>query len=250
LFQNFYELFDKMMNKLYFNNITQKYLSTETSTDLVPNPDYVPMAESGYNLTKDMVYYNDDNTKAIQDYSDAIKQAKVNIAALNPIEAEVSSIIKAAQDRRNQRLVGTLGLTLAQIQDKYKDCFAEENIQFYDADTVTNTGSTAVENCNDGIDNDMNGLIDAKDPACQSVIGTTNTGNTGTVLPSYYYEIKSCSGNQTYETGPYPIGTYSSGSRVQGATNAYYVVTNFGTSPITGITNIETTSTETLGCPQ
>jgi len=132
------------------------------------------MAESGYNLTKDMVYYNDDNTKAIQDYSDAIKQAKVNIAALNPIEAEVSSIIKAAQDRRNQRLVGTLGLTLAQIQDKYKDCFAEENIQFYDADTVTNTGSTAVENCNDGIDNDLNGLIDAQDPACQNLSATNN----------------------------------------------------------------------------
>ena len=99
-----------------------------------PNPDYIPMAVSGYNLTKDMMYYNDDNTKAIQDYKDAIKQAQVNIAALRPIEDQVSTIIKAAQDRRNQRLVGTLGLTLAQIQDKYKDCFAEENILNFSKD--------------------------------------------------------------------------------------------------------------------
>jgi len=166
LFPNFYEIFDKMMDKLYFKNITKMYLDTEVSIGINKNPDYVPMAQDGYNLTKDIVSQGDQIAKAIADYTEGIKQAKINIAKLNPIKNEVSAIIKAAQDRRNKLLVTKLGLPLAQIQTKYATCFAEENIQFYDADIISKAGNIVTENCTDGIDNDLNGLIDRQDPAC------------------------------------------------------------------------------------
>lgn len=170
LFQNFYDVFDKMMNKLYFKNITNMYLDTETSIGINKNPNYVPMAQDGYDMTKDIVYYNDEITKSTKDYTDSMVQAKINIAKLEPIKAEVSTIIKAAQDRRNNLLVTILGLPLATIQTQYATCFAEENIQFYDADALMNAGNTTVENCTDGLDNDLNGLIDKLDPACPGYV--------------------------------------------------------------------------------
>lgn len=107
-FQNFYEVFDNMMDSMYFSNITKKYKEYEnkslnTTTD--KNPAYIPMADSGLELTGNILYYSDEVTNALQTYKDAIKQANTNISKLEPIKAEVSGIIKAAQDRRNQKLL-------------------------------------------------------------------------------------------------------------------------------------------------
>ncbi|MFA6392779.1 MAG: hypothetical protein WCW54_01690 [Candidatus Paceibacterota bacterium] len=197
LFQNFYEVFDKMMNKVYFNNMTREYNDTETSIREIKNPSYVPMAQNGLDFTKDILYYNDQTSQKIQEYTDAVAQAKINIAKLQPIRDEVSGIIKAAQDRRDANLVKILNdeatrtggkvLTKAQYDAKYASCLQEEDIQVFDADGILGRGSKAEENCNDGIDNDLNGLTDAQDPACPnyvapSTVPKTNTTNTGNTL--------------------------------------------------------------------
>jgi hypothetical protein len=264
LFQNFYEVFDNTMNKVYFNNMTKEYLDTETSIGVNKNPAYIPMAQSGLDLTKNITYYNDDTTEAIQNYTDAINQAKINIAKLNPIKTAVSAIIKAAQDRRDARLLeilknesnrnGTPVLTAAQYKTKYAGCLDEENIQVFDADTITKASNTTAENCTDGIDNDLNGLADSADPACSNTntnnntTGITNTNLSTGTANNTYYKLMSCGDNQPYITGPYPNGTYNTGSKVQGSTNSYYVVTESGTTPIAGLTNIITSGTGLYGC--
>ncbi|MFA7000208.1 MAG: hypothetical protein WC241_03785 [Candidatus Paceibacterota bacterium] len=185
LFQNFYEVFDKMMNKVYFNNMTREYDDTETSIGIKKNPSYVPMAQSGLDLTKDMLFYNDQISQKTQDYTDAVAQAKINIAKLQPIRDEVSGIIKAAQERRDANLVKILNneaqrtggkvLTKAQYDAKYASCLAEEDIQVFDADGILGRGSKVEENCTDGIDNDLNGLTDANDPACPNYVAPNTT---------------------------------------------------------------------------
>lgn len=190
LFQNFYEVFDKMMDKIYFNNMTRVYNDTETSIGVDKNPAYVPMAQNGLDLTKDILYYNDDINAKKQDYTDAVAQAKINIAKLQPIRDEVSGIIQDAQKRRDDNLVKILNdeavrtggkvLTKAQYDKKYASCLLEEDIQVFDADGIIGRGSKVVENCNDDIDNDLNGLTDANDPACKNIgTGTTMIPNTG-----------------------------------------------------------------------
>jgi len=206
MFNNFYEYFDKMMNTLYFKNVTQKYIENElTPIDTSPgskdeNPSYMPMSQAGYDLTKDILFYNDEISKSTKNYTDNIAQAKINIAKLEVIKAEVSKIILAAQDRRDARLVdilkkestdnGTPLLTPAQYKTKYAECLDEENIQVYDADTISNM-NLDTERCFDGIDNDLNGLIDAKDPACKGAIPP------GPVVPVYRCVTGSSTTNET-----------------------------------------------------
>lgn len=215
LFQNFYAIFDKMMDEVYFKKMTSKYLEYENksiNTEEDQNPAYVPMAESGFELTRNMFYYNEDITKAINDYTESINQAKINISKLDPIKARVSAIITKAQERRNKELLGAANKdivdrlseckntqercdnqiknpqkcqidynnctakaikevgrvkTLDDIKREYKVCLDEENIQFYDADTITNFGSEDGERCANNIDDDLDGLLDRKDPDCE-----------------------------------------------------------------------------------
>jgi hypothetical protein len=191
LFQNFYDVFDKMMDQHYFKNMTSMYLDTETSIGETKNPSYMPMAESGLDLTKNINYYNDDITKVTQEYKDAIAQAKINIAKLEPIKAEVSQIIQAAQARRDANLLlqinkvsQTSGVTLtaAQYKAKYAECLSEEDIKVFDVDQIT-SGNNNTENCRNGIDDDLNGLVDAQDPACNSVLGNTQSQGNGSTDP-------------------------------------------------------------------
>ncbi|MCX6754122.1 MAG: hypothetical protein NTV03_03660 [Candidatus Nomurabacteria bacterium] len=180
LFQNFYDVFDKMMNKIYFNNMTRQYNDTETSIGVDKNPAYVPMAQGGLDLTKDILYYNDETNQKITDYTNAIAQAKINIAKLQPIRDEVSGIIADAQKRRDDNLIKILNaeavktggkvLTATEYKTKYASCLTEENIDVFDADGIIGKGSKAKENCTDGIDNDLNGLADAQDPACKGIL--------------------------------------------------------------------------------
>jgi len=153
---------------LYYNKMENKYLTTEKSSDSTLNPSYVEMAASGFDFVKNITNYNDDIAKSTQDYKDGISQANINIAKLEPIQKKVSTIIAAAQARRNNTLVEKLGLSLAEIQSKYKDCFAEENNQFYDTEIVSTESS--YERCTNGYDDDLNGLTDSADPACASVL--------------------------------------------------------------------------------
>ena len=101
----------------------------------------------------------------------------------------------------------------------------------------------------------MNGLTDANDPACSAtnnngnVTGTTTNNNPNTTgsTTNVYYRLMSCSDNQPYMTGPYPAGTYSTGSKVEGATNSYYIVTESGISELTNLPQIATSGTGSYG---
>jgi len=191
-FQNFYEIFDNLINSHYYKKMTSQYLESEDKAITLPvydaagnitkkgdlNPSYVPMAQTGLDLVKDMSTYDEDISKAKQDYLDAMTQAKVNISKLEIIKTEVSKIIVAAQKRRDENLVkilakeskdnGTAELSPAAYKTKYASCLNEENIQVYDADTITNM-NLDTERCFNGIDDDLNGLIDGADPACKGV---------------------------------------------------------------------------------
>jgi hypothetical protein len=106
MFGDFYANFGKKMNDLYFNNMTSKYREYESDTKPTENnPEYIPMAINGLDLTKNMLFYNDDISKVTEDYATSINLTKVNITKLEPIKTEVSQIILAAQARRDARLL-------------------------------------------------------------------------------------------------------------------------------------------------
>jgi len=138
------------------------------------------MATEGLDITKDIVSYNDDIVTTANSYKDAIIKANSNISQLNAIKDKVSAIIKVAQARRDVHLLEILkgadyaGMTDAQAkaayEKKYKDCFAEERIVYYDDLSIMGAPIDETNRCNDGLDNDLNGLVDSADPACKNYV--------------------------------------------------------------------------------
>jgi hypothetical protein len=92
----------------------------------------------------------------------------------------------------------------------------------------------------------------------KGVYSDTNTNTTTSTTPEpappapvvlYYYLLTKCVYNGTsYYTGPLPAGTFSSGNRVEGGTNIFYVVSGSGTTIPSG-THIDVTNTGQMGCP-
>jgi len=212
----FYKDYNEKVFKGIYSTMTQEFEKKEHTEVLAENPKYVPMAQEGYNLTKDIVNYDADLTAAAEDYNNAVIQSESNTLKLNKIKSEVSKIILAAQDRRNIRILEILGkipnkceaartsctkdgqtcideynkcvqdetsgvrdLTkvedfkkiyakeLADFQTKYKSCLEQENIDYFDTSDIMN--DPYIEDgarCNDRRDNDLDGLIDSKDPDC------------------------------------------------------------------------------------
>jgi len=165
------EIFDGVYGKM-----RSEFNEKENTSDVTKNSAYVPMIEDGYAITKDMVSRNDDLNTEIQDYRDAIIQAESNTGKLNTIKGQVSAIIKAAQDRRDILLLADLNkqnatsgtsITMAKYKEQYAACFDEEDILYYDYNKIITDNSVEAERCNDNIDNDLDGLIDSKDPDCK-----------------------------------------------------------------------------------
>lgn len=172
LFTNFFEVFDKMMNVKYYNNITKQYFENEATTIKTKNPDYIPMAEMGLSYVKNIAYYDEVTEETIEEYKNAILETQTNIAKLESIKNKVSAIITEAQNTRNQKLKDKAdkeGLTLDKYLEKYASCMAEENISFFDIDDIMVSTGTKEERCNDGIDNDLDRLVDKDDPDCVGV---------------------------------------------------------------------------------
>ena len=183
---SFVKKYDVEMNKIYYTPMKTQFLQSEDTPDLKENPIYVPMSTTGLNIVKDISNYNSDLTTATQNYNADVIEANSNIYKLTKIKDQVSIIIAAAQKRRNDRFLQILNeestmtngpiLTEAEYKEKYKSCLEEEQIVYYDENAIMNdTGGSAVERCIDGIDNDLNGLIDMKDPACNKK-PVTDTG--------------------------------------------------------------------------
>lgn len=281
MFNNFYEVFDKMMDTTYFANMTREYNETEDSTTRTLNPSYIPMAEEGLSLTRDIVTYDEDITAVMNQYRSDISQAKTNIGKLEAIKKEVSNIIKAAQDRRDANLIkqvnelneqaiqackdeeqacmenengavacsalynqclekaGTDGniLTPAEYKVKYAVCLDEEDILYYDESDIMN--DSVGERCNNNLDDDLDGLIDSRDPDCQGNGGSTGNNNSGicsvassSISPntyndpgsgdecSYYTTQNSCNGSTYTRDG------MTGGSPVLTTYNCQWYVTN------------------------
>jgi hypothetical protein len=233
MFNNFYEVFDKMMNTTYFSNMTREYNETEDSTTRTLNSSYIPMAEEGLSLTRDIVAYDEDITAVMNQYRSDISQAKANIGKLEAIKKQVSIIIKTAQDRRDANLVKILEeetkrkclaesddcmnrinvssevnqddlgeyclakriacekdiMTEAEYKTEYAECLEEEDILYYDESDIMN--DSVGERCNNNLDDDLDGLIDRKDPDCQKT----------TIIEAH------CESNPNYQTSKVIYGS-------------------------------------------
>ena len=215
-FKDFYRLADIMFKKLFGRDgfIQKEFFEKENSSELIPNPSFIPMAEEGLKITRNIISYDENIKTARTNYKDAIAQANSNIHKMNAIKAKVSIIIKAAQDRRDANLIKIINeqtlkecndkyvrcmstgyglspeeasrtgergqlcsakkqiceadkLTPEEYKEKYKECLKEEDILYYDDTGIMNMGEG--ERCYDEFDNDLDGLIDMKDPDCQGV---------------------------------------------------------------------------------
>lgn len=174
------------------------------SDKTIDNPYYLPMAQEGLNITKNITSYSEDIYNTTQKYQDDIVQAEANTAKLMQIREYVSVIIQAAQARRDAKLLAYLNenkeaacavqeqqclqnggkfipchtayenctyevMTMTKYKQIYKDCLEEENIVYYDdLEIMEGTGVEELR-CNDNLDNDMDGLTDQADPDCSGM---------------------------------------------------------------------------------
>ncbi len=178
----FYDVYTQYIDKTYgANSLMQtQFFQREDTPDRIPNKAWLPMASEGLDITKNIVSYNDDIITTANDYKDSVIKANANISSLNEIKDKVGAIIKAAQARRDAKLLETLKqeaidsngpiLTLAQYKLKYAGCLAEEQIVYYDDFSIMGIPSSEADRCHDDLDNDLNGLVDDLDPACKNYV--------------------------------------------------------------------------------
>jgi hypothetical protein len=68
-------------------------------------------------------------------------------------------------------------ITEKEYQTKYASCFEEENIHYYDDQEIMNYQGDETLRCSDKLDNDLDGLVDSKDPDCAGGTGGAGSGN-------------------------------------------------------------------------
>lgn len=181
----------------------RQYLEREDTYALTPNPSYLAMSSEGLNITKDIVSYNDKTSELIGQYKSDIIDANTNIKKLELIKDQVSAIIVAAQKRRDENRTKILedynknnntNITPAQ----YNECIKEEKVSFYEDTDIFNKFNGGAERCTDGIDNDLDGLIDSKDPDCSGV-NICSTVNVDPSCPTDNYDnIPTDTGNTIF----------------------------------------------------
>jgi len=161
------------INKIYGpNSLMQKeFLENESTNELTLNPAFLEVSKPGLNITKDITSYNDTIKEATDTYTEDIVTANINIKKLNLIKDRVSQIIVDAQKRRDvnrERIIKEYNETNNTniTRAEYDKCAKEENVSFYEDTEVLKSGTTGTERCSDGIDNDLDGLVDAQDPDC------------------------------------------------------------------------------------
>ena len=176
----FYDAYSEYFNKTYGprSPMQTQYLQHENVATLANNPAWLPMASEGLDITRNIQSYNDDIVENADEYRDTIVKTNANINSLTLIKKEVSTIIKAAQLRRDAHLQEILAeeaarnntpvLTPAQYREKYDSCFKEEDISVYDDLDIVDIPTDETTRCSDNLDNDLDGLIDGLDPDCPS----------------------------------------------------------------------------------
>lgn len=184
---SFREKYTEIINGVYGPGglIQTPTFMKENTEELEKNTAYLAVAEVATPITQNITQYDEDIKNLIQEYKDGIIQANSNIYKLQGIKDKVSTIIKAAQARRDSKMIEILNneakrtggkvLTIEEYKDKYADCLEEEDIVFYDDLEIMRNTTSEAERCTDGLDNDLDGLTDSRDPDC---VGTavTNSG--------------------------------------------------------------------------
>jgi len=214
--KTFYTEYNTKVFEGIYGTMRKETLENELTLDETKNPAYLPMVEDGYSMTKGMSATSEEIDIAGEDYRDAIVTAKLNAAKLNTIMVEVSNIIKAAQARRDndpkfqEKIkeyfettdLATAKSRYAQFKIDNPTCFREEDISYYSSnDIIVNNGSESGR-CRDNLDNDLDGLIDSKDPDCKVPPPTTTTNtNTGEVIPTV--SLHGCMVDEKREAIPY-----------------------------------------------
>ncbi|MCX6754577.1 MAG: hypothetical protein NTU81_01980 [Candidatus Nomurabacteria bacterium] len=116
--------------------------------------------------------------KAAQDRRDAQLLSQLNNLNQLAINACVATRKECENDTNNAQCLidyknciknatsaGNI-LTFAQYKTKYEECFAEEDILYYDPSDIIGSHEDGLR-CTDGLDNDMDGLVDSQDPDCK-----------------------------------------------------------------------------------
>ena len=175
LVRNLIGEYEQEVNKKYFDNITKKYILFEDKD--VDNPEYLAMAKEGLALTRNMVSYDNGIKEANEYYEDSISDVTTAMSQLKIWRSEINGIIKAAQDRRREKMKKELGLEDEELDKKIAElteagCFEDEELIFIDEYELT---TTITERCDDGVDNDLDGLIDQDDPDCAGYYQTNTT---------------------------------------------------------------------------
>lgn len=176
MFEVFNKDFEKGVTALH-KDIKERYIRDEKTFGLIdkqkPNPNFIEMSADGLNITKDILFYNNEINDANESLKAAIAQADININKLELLRKEVSKIIIASQDRRKAELEIILqkimdlnpSMNRAQALVEYNRCLKEEDTSFIDSgDILIDVKNT--ERCSDKLDNDLDGYVDMDDSDC------------------------------------------------------------------------------------
>jgi hypothetical protein len=160
----------------------QKPTPLDPNNVLKPNPSYIPIARDGLNITKDILFYDNEIKEADASLREAINQARVNIDKLELIRQEVSKIVKASQKRRDEEkeiiyeeiMKLNPSMTKAQAIAEYQRCLKEEDTSYIYAEDILIDVKNK-ERCSDRLDNDLDGYIDQDDSDCTGWGGSNDS---------------------------------------------------------------------------
>ena len=187
--------YSSIVNFLYGTDglVNIEYFIHEDTAEKIPNSAYLPVGKVAYPIAGQIMDYNQEITDKINAYKDNIATVQAGVYELEKIKTEVDKIIKAAQQRRDARMIEILNeeaerrggkiMELSAYKNKYSSCLETEQIIFYDDLEIMNGDGNTEDRCYDGLDNDFDGLTDSLDPDCSRIIrGSTTPG--GTMNPS------------------------------------------------------------------
>ncbi len=100
----------ELLMKFNIKLVGDQYISYRNKMDELYGPNspmrdatsewYLPMAEAGLNLTKNLIAYDQSMGEVISDYTSQINQTNANIYKLNQIKKKVDAIVLAAKKRQ------------------------------------------------------------------------------------------------------------------------------------------------------
>lgn len=178
LLNDFNKDYGEFVGDFYFNKIQKQFIEREHTSALTPNTAWLPMAQDGLKITKNIVTYDEEIKEATKNLRDSIDEANLNIYKLEEIRKEVSKIVQAAQLRREgdgarireeiiTKIMEENNFTYEVAFTVYKECKYEEDTDYiYSEKIFIDLGGSEAGRCSDGIDNDLDGYIDADDPDC------------------------------------------------------------------------------------